>query len=271
MESRYCWDTILCQYEGDALPNTEDAENQKRDIEQPRTPPMRRCIAYMVGKMHENAANKERETPADKAAARTAYATIWIAIFTIVLAVVTSLQLTEIRNEFRSSHRPWVDVVKMQPNGPLVFDADGAHVSVSFVLKNGGAAPASGVLIFGSKLMIRETMPVMAEDIRRVIDCEPTAANGLAAASDMAGFLLLPGEPREVLEDTVDTPTRQLFPAFSAQEVWLPLCIRYKDDMGHAHATGLLWSFISADGHEKIRPSGSVSGKFIQAPIGRSY
>jgi hypothetical protein len=227
------------------LPNTEDAETQNRDE-----------------------AKKGSATSADKAAATTAYATICIAIFTIVLAVVTSVQLTEIRNEFRSSHRPWVNVDQLQLNGPLVFDADGVHVSVSFALKNGGAAPASGTLIFGSKLLVRETMPVIAEDIRRVIDCEPTAANGFSATSDVAGYLMLPGETRELEDFTVHTPTGQLFPAFSAQEVWLPLCIRYKDDMGQAHATGLLWSFVSADGHEKIRPTGSVNGKFIQVAIG---
>jgi len=46
-------------------------------------------IGYIKRKLHQRKAKKEKESPTDRAARRTALATIWMAVFTVVLAFVS--------------------------------------------------------------------------------------------------------------------------------------------------------------------------------------
>jgi hypothetical protein len=51
-----------------------------------KLPPACRLVGYLVGKFREYRANKEKDTAQEKSARVTAFATIWIALFTFVLA-----------------------------------------------------------------------------------------------------------------------------------------------------------------------------------------
>ena len=53
-------------------------------------------ISEIKRKLHERTAKHENETAPDKAARRTADATVWIAIFTVVLAIVSGITLFEV-------------------------------------------------------------------------------------------------------------------------------------------------------------------------------
>ena len=61
-------------------------------------------VRYIQGKLHERAAKYENETPTDKAARRTADATVLIAIFTVVLAGVSGITLYEVIEGGNDTH-----------------------------------------------------------------------------------------------------------------------------------------------------------------------
>jgi hypothetical protein len=59
--------------------------------------------------MDERAATNKNETPADKAVRRTAVATIWMAIFTCVLAVTSGLTIWILKNQLKEMHEGGTD------------------------------------------------------------------------------------------------------------------------------------------------------------------
>lgn len=99
-------------------------------------------IGYVKRKMHERAAKKKEETAADKAARITTTATVWMAIFTCVLALITGgtliilkNQLTEMREGGVDTHnlaemdqRAWIGPVKVR--APELTDASNHYVYV---------------------------------------------------------------------------------------------------------------------------------------------
>jgi len=73
--------------------NGEHSENADHPINAPRPHWRIRLVSYIKRKVHERRTKKEKESPADKAARVTASATRWMAIFTVVLAIVAILTL----------------------------------------------------------------------------------------------------------------------------------------------------------------------------------
>src|ERR1039457_1859544 len=113
-----------------------------------------------------------------------------IAAFTCALAFVaigqysvTRGQLTKMQKQldqsdmqFSMSHRPWVTVLpgSVQTNDPLIFDTTGAHVSVSYTLKNGGTAPAIGTFTMSPGLVLLDSKTTRDMDyFRQMIGCDP--------------------------------------------------------------------------------------------------
>jgi hypothetical protein len=82
----------------ESVPDGNDGAKPKAKIDEPRTPPMRSIwsISEIKRKLHERKAKYEHETPPDKASRRTANATVAIAWFTVVLALVGALTLYEV-------------------------------------------------------------------------------------------------------------------------------------------------------------------------------
>lgn len=85
------------------MENQKDRGNKARERQETNSPvkkPLaewgRRIIGHVKRKMDERKARKRKETPADKAARITARATVWMAAFTFVLAIVSSWTLWEI-------------------------------------------------------------------------------------------------------------------------------------------------------------------------------
>ena len=75
--------------------DTQDGTDPAGDIAKPRTPILGAVgtISKPEGESHPPAPKPEQESTVDKAARRTATATVWIAIFTVVLAAVAALTL----------------------------------------------------------------------------------------------------------------------------------------------------------------------------------
>lgn len=68
-----------------------------------------RFVGYIKRKANERRTKKQNETPTDKAARRTAVATIWMAIFTFVLASTSGLTILILKNQLKEMHEGGLD------------------------------------------------------------------------------------------------------------------------------------------------------------------
>ncbi len=78
------------------MPDTEDGKQSSAPINQSSPKWWTRFISYIKRKMHERHSKYENETAGDRAARVTTRATVWMAIFTAVLALVGVATLYEI-------------------------------------------------------------------------------------------------------------------------------------------------------------------------------
>lgn len=86
------------------MEDTEDGENTNPPIKAPRQNRWGRFVGYIKRKLHERKTKKEHESPTDRAARRTAHATVWIAAFTVVMALVGAGTLYEIIEGGHDTH-----------------------------------------------------------------------------------------------------------------------------------------------------------------------
>jgi hypothetical protein len=86
------------QSEVNALADKDNGTKADSEIEKSGSPRMRSIwgISYIKRKFHQRRSKYKHETPADKAARRTADATVAIAIFTVALALVGIFTLVEV-------------------------------------------------------------------------------------------------------------------------------------------------------------------------------
>jgi hypothetical protein len=171
-------------------------------------------------------------------------------------------QVEMAKNQFSISHRPWVTVSGEIETGLLIFEGTGAKVTVSFALKNGGTAPALETTNMNQGLIFGP-LPRTPEETRKVISCD----RGDAFLPAGVGTLILPNETYKV-HLPLEIPQGQIVANARSQEVWFTICIRYKDEHGNNHGTGLLWRFVSDDGKRTIEPRGAVRGNFERIGIG---
>jgi hypothetical protein len=77
-----------------SMPEADNGQNPHTPIQTPgKGRGWTRLVSYVKRKMHERSTKKKKESAIDRAARRTANATVWLAIFTVVLAVVSGLTL----------------------------------------------------------------------------------------------------------------------------------------------------------------------------------
>jgi len=118
--------------------------NKRRTDAQPAHYPKRnwwhRLIHEIKRRFEQRHAKKDKEPPADKAARITARATRIIALFTIVLAVATSLTLYEIHASGTLDQRAWIGMesVASEPSPPQIGKKWTFHVT----FRNSGKTPA---------------------------------------------------------------------------------------------------------------------------------
>jgi hypothetical protein len=78
------------------MPDAEDGKPPNAPVKELVPSRWARFVSNVKRKFHERKAKKEIETPTDRAARRTASATVWIAIFTVILALVGLITLAEV-------------------------------------------------------------------------------------------------------------------------------------------------------------------------------
>jgi hypothetical protein len=91
------------------LTDTDESSNTNPPIQAPRSNRWTRLVSYIKSKTQERKAKKQNETSADRAARRTAVATIWMAIFTLVLAATSGFTIWILKNQLREMHEGGID------------------------------------------------------------------------------------------------------------------------------------------------------------------
>jgi len=84
------------KHEAETMVNAQDGKETDPPGAQPRPSRWARFIGNIERNFHERKTKKEQENPTDRMARRTANATVAIAIFTIVLAIVGAVTLIEV-------------------------------------------------------------------------------------------------------------------------------------------------------------------------------
>lgn len=97
---------VKLENEVDSLADADEGQNSNAPVEKSRSKRVRAVwgIGHRKRKMHQRAAKYKKETPTDKAARRTATATVWMAVFTFVLVAVAGGTLVILRNQLREMH-----------------------------------------------------------------------------------------------------------------------------------------------------------------------
>lgn len=181
--------------------------------------------------------------------------------------------LQSVQKQFAVSHRPWT-TVSIHTSAPLVFQDGQGKLSVEFTIRNGGSAVSVGTSLFekGLKIIPDET-PIDKEDFRSWTACDQTSSVTETQITDVSGFLILPGDSTAPAPKDLVGPMPLNKPTLVS--VWVPFCLRYKDDLGGYHGAGLLWEFVADNGTTggtpKIAANGSTKGRLIPVPFGNTY
>jgi hypothetical protein len=91
-------------------------------------------FVYIGNKLEERRARREQETPADRAARVTATATAWMAVFTVLLALLNGVTVVILRNQLKEMHEGGVDTHALAQASSNAADAaaDQADASQQF-------------------------------------------------------------------------------------------------------------------------------------------
>jgi hypothetical protein len=86
------------------LEDTGDSTQPDPPIQHPHRHRWSWLIRYIKRELHKRRAKKQQESPTDRAARKTSSATIWIAVFTVVLAFVSGFTLYEVIEGSSDTH-----------------------------------------------------------------------------------------------------------------------------------------------------------------------
>lgn len=187
-------------------------EQTSTDAHSPSEPPVIPlwpwCVAKIKSKLHERAAEREKENSQDRFARRTANATVWIAILTVVTAIVGGLQYWTFQgqlvvmqgqlDEMRDEQRPWISYYAV-PDSPLVFGnqvkggAPFAGLTLKTTFTNVGHLPAQSV--YSAANMLPWT--TIDQPIKRRDEfCRMLKRREITA--ETAGYTFLPNESSSI-------------------------------------------------------------------------
>jgi hypothetical protein len=108
-------------------------------------------------------------------------------------AAAASTQARTAQQEFELSERPWLKVTAA-PISSLIFDKDGAHLTVQFQLSNHGKSPASGVWIQGQFICPQNSFDAL---IVQKTECtgRSNAQSGPSGNYTRLGYPIFPDDP----------------------------------------------------------------------------
>ena len=147
--------------------------------------------------------------------------------------------------EMKADRRPWLafdDTISVV--SPLVFDQDGAHVTIAGSIRNGGKSIAKDIMTVQSGLVVQPLLPqsntpIMVEKTPafEMLGFPYQDPCGVAIAEQFTGIggsiVLAGGTQRWPVsgEDNLNVPSNQFkLDSFGKVSVFLDICIFYKDD-----------------------------------------
>jgi hypothetical protein len=164
-------------------------------ISQSYTPRWRRIIGYPKRYLQQSCARRQKESTQDRAAKRTARATIWIAVFTVVLAGVGIYQGSAIWGqlaEARYEQRAWI-FADISPGGDLEWFGQ-LQLPTHIRLQNTGHSPAQNIR-FGIEAKawgsVLDTLQYEKELCRKLVKWRPNFALFPAQTKDMDTFVVI--------------------------------------------------------------------------------
>ncbi len=136
------------------------------------------------------------------------------------------------QKQFQSSERPWVGLIYLYHEGPVIFDsARGARVDVALTVENGGHSPAVNVFYF-----LQLVVAPNADDALQFMRANWCNRTKLTEVTNAFGQMLLPNLPDydKTTITTVGPPVGN--PPNGKYGIFLTSCIGYHDPSGD-----LLW------------------------------
>jgi hypothetical protein len=92
------------------MPDAQNGNETNTPVEAPNEPRgWTRLVSNVERKMHERHSKKQEESPTDRAARVTAKATVWLAIFTVVLAGTSIGTVVILKNQLKEMHDGGID------------------------------------------------------------------------------------------------------------------------------------------------------------------
>ena len=86
------------------MANTDERQPANDQVTQPNNSWRTRFVSYIKSQLQQRKAKKEQETPTDRAARLTAAATVWMAVFTFILAGTSGFTIWILKNQLREMH-----------------------------------------------------------------------------------------------------------------------------------------------------------------------
>ena len=184
------------------MPDKDDGQKPAPQVQHPGPPPMRSIwgIGYIKRKLHERCSERKKETSQDRSSRRTATATILIAIFAVVAAlvgisqaIIGNRQLTAMQGQLdamEADQRPWIKPI-FQIVGFKFTDAGDAEITYSVNFKNVGKSPAQNIKSRIAGAVMTEKTAIRSIDEERN-QCKLAAEDSARAA--LPGIFLFPGE-----------------------------------------------------------------------------
>lgn len=228
-------------------------------------------IKSKIDKFFAKIKKKKRESQTQSLAEATkwtAYGTLALAGLNFLMWINMTCQSKETAKEFSVSHRPWVNIIDCQANGPITFDSTGLHTVVSYTIKNGGTAPAIRLIDYCIGLNVLKNADVIDcknKYYASTIQFADVIGDGAVTSisekpKDALGYLLLPGETHTTpvtLGDNILTidPISETIDG----NVSFTISICYADDLGNFHQTAVMWQFFPSD-NNAFHTKGIVPG-----------
>jgi hypothetical protein len=177
----------------------------------------------------------------------------------------------------KADRRPWlafddtISVVK-----PLVFDQNGAHVTIAGTIRNGGKSVAKDIMTVQSRLVVEPLIPqgdapialerTSGLEMRGFPYPNPCGVDIAKQFTSIGGSLILAGGTQRWPvsgDDHLDVPTSQFeLNTFGQVSVFLDICIFYKDDSDGIHGTSTVLIFADDKNGDNFPPGGQISGSF---------
>lgn len=151
-----------------SLEDTSEGQGPDSQIAKPGPGWWTRLVGNIKRKMDERKAKKKDEPSVDRAARITARATVWMAIFTLVLAVTSGLTVLILKNQLKEMHEGGIDTHALADAASDQADA-AQQFSDTVEDINGGIAAAANqleVAANNAKASINATKEAMRLDQR---------------------------------------------------------------------------------------------------------